>query len=63
MDAESHTIEGMLAAGARALEVQRYLRLTELARAGRSLHAAEVRHSIALMLYSAARHVVDEGVE
>ncbi len=50
---EALAVEGMLASGARALEVQRYLRLTELAVLGRSLHPANERHRIAEQLFAA----------
>lgn len=53
LEREALTVEGMLASGARALEVQRYLRLTELARLGRSLHPAGERHRIAELLHAA----------
>lgn len=57
VEQEALTIEGMLASGARALEVQRYLRLAELALLGRSLHPASERHRIAELLFSAFHDV------
>jgi len=49
------TIAGMLAADARDLEVQRYLRQIEQKALPTTLHPIEARHAIAAALWRAAR--------
>jgi|SRR5215208_4895940 len=48
-------VAGMLSAGARETEVQRYLRQLEQQALPQTLHPIDVRHGIALTLWRAAR--------